>query len=134
MFFVAIGKNLHPMSSLSSARFLFDTCTPSWQCQPRSKSRKLTSLLGGSGGGSGILHAERILVGTFCGEMVALADTAENLLVLKLCLHSLVLLIHILNNIACRRELQLDVITNVGRCWVGARAVSLLLSELGPLL
>jgi len=48
--------------------------------------------------------------------MVALADTAENLLVLELCLHSLVLLIDFLNNLSGGGELQLDVVSDVGGC------------------
>jgi len=59
----------------------------------QNKKRALTSLLGGSRGSSSVLHAQGILVGTLCGEMVALADTAQNLLVLELSLHGLVLLI-----------------------------------------
>lgn len=66
--------------------------------------------------------------------MVALADTTENLLVLQLSLHRLVLLIHIMGDLSSRREFELNVVAHVGGCWIWTRLVSFLLSKLWPFL
>ena len=66
--------------------------------------------------------------------MIALADTAQNLFVLQLLLHRLVLVIHLLNNLSRRRQLQLDVVSYIGRCWIRSWRFASLLAKLGPLL